>query len=659
MRKSYPLIIGLVLLSVCAQAKVFNISSPDGRLRAEVNVGQSVTYSLAFSGQELLSQTPLSMTLADGTTWGVGSKLTSSKASKHSGVIKAAFYKKAEVRDDYNQLLLRFRGFNIVFRAYNEGLAYRFEATGKATSNIQNEQMQLRFVKDFPVWMGYVRDQGDLEDMFHNSFENDYTLINVSQFDSKRLAFLPFIVKADAGVRLVVAESDVENYPCMFIEKGSEPQSLESKFAPYPKEIRQGGHNMLEQLVKKREDYIAHCDGPRTFPWRILAVAATDADILGNDMVYRLASPSRLDDVSWIRPGKVAWEWWNDWGIYGVPFRAGINTDTYKYYIDFASRKGIEYIILDEGWAVNKRADLMQIVPEINLKEIVEYGKKKGVGIILWAGYKAFDRDMERVCKHYAELGVKGFKVDFMNRNDAECVAFHYRAAATAAKYHLLLDFHGTYPPTGLNRTYPNVLNFEGVFGMEQNKWGPIAKNDQVTYAVTVPFARMFAGQMDYTQGAMINAQRSQYFANNSRPMSQGTRCEQLAEYIVFFSPLNMLCDSPVNYDANPRCTEFIAQVPVVWDETVPLRSSIGEYVAVARRSGQKWFVGALTNWSPRDLELDLSPLKVAGRKAKVYHDGVNADRYGEDWAVDEVVIPSDGKLSVHLAPGGGVAVEL
>ncbi len=659
MKKFLTSLFTLLLISWGAQAKDFNISSPDGRLKATVKVAQTVSYTLTYDGQAILQPSQVSLKTADGATWGVNSKFKGSKSSQHKGTIQALFYKKNVVSDDYRQLLLQFGGFNIVFRAYDEGLAYRFVSTTQKEFNVEDEPIEFNFAKDFGTWTPYVRDNQSLKDMLHNSFENSYDTISISQFDKKRLAFLPLVVKADNGVRIIIAESDVEDYPCMFLKSGNQPTGLKSLFAPYPKEVRQGGHNQLEQFVTKTENYIAKSRGPRTFPWRIIGVSANDGNILNNDMVYRLAAPSRLTDTSWIKPGKVAWEWWNHWGLYKVNFKAGINTQTYKYYIDFAARQGIEYVILDEGWAVNKKADLFQIVPEIDLPDIVRYANDKGVGIILWTGYKAFDRDMEKACRHFSEMGVKGFKIDFMNRNDAECVDFHYRAAKLAAKYHLLCDFHGTFAPTGLNRTYPNVINFEGVNGQEQNKWATIKEYNQVQYDVTVPFARMFAGQMDYTQGAMINSTRETYAPNNYRPMSQGTRCHQLAEYVVFFSPLNMLCDSPTHYEENPECTEFIAQIPVVWDETVPLKSEIGEYVAVARRSGQEWYVGAITNWTPRDLTLDLGPLKVAGKTATVYEDGPNAHISAEDWAKKDVRIPADGKLLVHLAPGGGVAMTI
>lgn len=658
MNKIFAVISLLIVPVLGMMAKSYNLSSPDSKLKATVEVSNTITYSLSYDGHQLLKPSQIALQTQDG-TWGEGSKVKKASVSSYKGTIKALFYKKDVVADNYNMLTLNFGKFTVYFRAYNDGLAYRFVSGSKKGLNVNGETAQLNFASDFETLTPYVRDNGDFERQLDNSFENTYTSVKLSAFDSGKLAFLPLIVKADKGVKAVFAEADVENYPCMFVRKGEVANSLDSYFARYPKDVKQGGHNNLQELVVSRQDYLTQAKAGQKFPWRIVTVSTSDEQLLGNDMVYRLASPSRLTDTSWIKPGKVAWDWWNDWGLYKVPFKAGINTETYKYYIDFAAKHGIEYVILDEGWAVNKQADLFQIVPEIDMKAIVDYGKQKGVDIILWAGYKAFDRDMEKVCKTYSEMGVKGFKIDFMNRNDADCVNFHYRAAATAAKYHLLCDFHGTYAPTGLHRTYPNVINFEGVDGQEQNKWSTMKQYDQVQYDVTVPFARNLAGPMDYTQGAMLNGTKKTYRPSNSEPMSQGTRCHQLAEYVVFVSPLNMLCDSPTHYDEEPECTDFIAKIPTTWDETVPLKSEIGEYVAVARCSGGKWYVGAITNWTSRTLTLDLSPLKVGGKTGTIFKDGMNADKFAQDYVKSTVTIPADGKVQVELAPGGGVAIEI
>ncbi len=547
--------------------------------------------------------------------------------------------------------------FQLIFRAYNDGIAYRFVALKKGPFTVSGEQAEFNFPKDWKAFVPYTDSEGTLEQQVNNSFENTYTFAPLSQMNAKHIAFIPVVIEADNGIKVAVTEADLENYPGMFALNPDNGKSIKGYFANYPKAIKQGGHNMLEELVQSRENYLVQCNGQRNFPWRVLCISRQDKQLMNNDMVYRLAAPARFQDTSWIHPGKVAWDWWNDWGLYHVPFKSGVNTETYKYYIDFASKHHIEYVILDEGWAVNGKADLMQIVPEINLPEIISYAKQKNVGIILWAGYYAFDRDMEEVCKHYSQMGVKGFKIDFFNRNDAKCVNFHYRAAAMAAKYHLILDFHGTYKPTGLNRTYPNVLNFEAVAGQEQNKWSTMQRYDQVDYDVTLPYTRQLQGQMDYTQGAMHNGTKETFRPCNSDPMSQGTRCHQLAEYVVFFSPLNMLCDSPTHYEQEPECTDFIAGIPTTWDQTRPLAGKVGQYAAVARRKGNIWYVGAVNNWTARDLTLDLKSL--AGKKAVVFQDGVNADRFAEDYQKTEITIPADGLLKIHMAPGGGYAMEV
>ena len=473
----------------------------------------------------------------------------------------------------------------------------------------------------------------------------------------ERLMFLPLLVEV-GGKKVCITESDLMSYPGMYLYNSDGNNTLEANFASFPDEVTQGGHNMLQGEVQTRKPYIAEVSGERSFPWRICIVAENDKDLLDDDMVFRLSQPNAIGDTSWIKPGKVAWDWWNDWGLYGVDFLPGINNRTYEYYIDFASRNGIEYVILDEGWSVNKKADLMQVIPEIDVKHLCEYAKERGVGIVLWAGYWALNRDMDRVMKHYAEMGVKGFKIDFMDRDDQQMVDFYERAAVTAAKYKLMCDFHGAYKPCGLSRKYPNVVNYEGVNGLEQMKWSTI-ELDQVTYDVMIPFIRMVAGPMDYTQGAMINAQKQSYHASNSEPMSQGTRCRQLAMYVVFEAPFNMLCDSPSNYEQEAACTEFIAKIPTVWDKTVALDGKVGEYCIIARRAGDEWYVGGMTNWSEREVEIDLSFLGEGNFVATEFVDGPNASKIGRDFLKKSAEVKGGSKLKVKMAVGGGFAMKL
>ncbi|MFD2999527.1 glycoside hydrolase family 97 protein [Pontibacter toksunensis] len=636
----------------------YTVQSPDGKIKATVDLKDKITYSVNHENDQMIAPSPISMQLSNGETLGAKPRLKNVKRNTVNKTIPTPVYKRSEIKDNYNEMVLNFRDdYSVIFRAYNDGVAYRFATSKRKDFNVQNEEATFNFDKDYTAIVPYVKQEQTenptIEQQFDNSFENTYTHSPLTKLDQNHLAFLPVAVEAANGKKLVITEVDLEGYPGMYLLNKNGKTSLSGVFPAYPKKVEQGGHNELQMLVKERENFIAKAKGTRQFPWRAIVIAEEDKELADSDMVYKLAEPSRIKDASWVKPGKVAWDWWNDWNITGVDFEAGINNDTYKHYIDFAAENGIEYVILDEGWAVNKKADLMQVVPEIDLKEIISYGKQKGVDIILWAGYYAFDRDMENIAKHYADMGVKGFKVDFMNRDDQEMVDFFYRAAETGARHKLLMDFHGAYKPTGLQRTYPNVINFEGVHGLEQMKWSP-PQVDQVTYDVTMPFIRMLAGPIDYTQGAMRNATKGSYRPIHSEPMSQGTRSRQLAEYVVFESPINMLADTPTNYRKEQESTDFMAAVPEVWDNTVALDGKIGEYIAIARRKGNEWYVGALTNWDPREMELDLSFLGEGNYKAEVFKDGVNAHRNAADYKREVIDVPQDRKLKIKMAPGGG-----
>lgn len=661
--KSYILLLILAIIccrtSVSAQ-KQFLVQSPDNELKVNISVGNTIEYSVSHNGDLMIANSPISMSLTNGKSFGINPRLAGLSSKTLNDTITASVYKRKEIADTYNELILRFKeGFSLVFRAYNDGIAYRFVSNLKKPFEVKSEEVNFNFPTDQKAYIPYVQIiKEPIEKQFYNSFENTYQHINISQWDKKRLAFLPLVIEGVNGKKVCITESDLTNYPGMYLYNGNGSTTLSGVFAPYPKDIKQGGHNMLQGEVQSAEPYIARYNGATNFPWRIIIVSENDRELADNDMVYKLATPNKLTDASWIKPGKVAWDWWNDWNLYDVDFRSGINNETYKYYIDFASQHGIEYVILDEGWAVNLQADLFQVVPEIDLKELVDYANKKNVGLILWAGYYAFNKDIEGICKHYSEMGIKGFKVDFMDRDDQPMVDFHYRAAEIAAKYHMMLDYHGTYKPTGLQRTFPNVINFEGVHGLEQMKWSPESV-DQVTYDVTIPFIRMVAGPLDYTQGAMRNASKGNYRPVNSEPMSQGTRCRQLAEYIIFESPLNMLCDNPSNYMREKECTEFIANVPTVWDNTIALNGKIGEYITIAREKDDVWYVGSLTNWDARTLDVDLSFLGEGSFKAEVFKDGANADRSGHDYKKEVIDIPSDRKLSIPMASGGGYVMKI
>lgn len=656
------LILILIFTGAAAQGArpAYRLTSPDGRLTTTVALGDALTYDIEYDGQTLMQPSAIGLKLSDGRVWGSSARIAKAVRTSSDAVLSSPFYRSSTVRDHYNGLTLKMRdNWSVEFRVYDDGVAYRFATTAKDPFEIASEQADYRFPTDCAVTVPYVRDNaGSIDAQWHNSFENVYTETTLSKLDSGRLIFLPAVVHANDGMNICFTETNLDDYPGMYLYNGDGGTSLEGRFAPYPLRCEPGGYNNIEILVKERADYIARIEGPRTLPWRI-AVVGTDAGLAASDLSWLLAEPSKIDDTSWIRPGKVAWDWWNAWNISGVDFRAGINTETYEYYIDFAASQGIEYVIMDDGWAARHGEDLFEINTDIDLRRIIDYAASKNVGIILWAGYWAFDRDMERVCKHYAEMGVKGFKVDFMDRDDQLMTAFNYRAAETAARYGLVLDLHGTHKPAGLNRTWPNVLNFEGVHGLEQMKWSA-ATIDQMKYDATIPFIRQVAGPMDYTQGAMRNASRDNYRPVNSEPMSQGTRCHQLALYAVLDSPLNMLCDSPTNYLREAECTEFIAAIPTVWDETRILGGRMGEYIVTARRSGDTWYVGAITDWTPRDVEVDLAPLGIGGTvEATIFRDGANADRKASDYKRETIRIDTAEPLKIHLAPGGGFALKI
>ena len=638
--------------------KGIELKDPSGKIQLNVMLGNTVTYSVSHEEDVIIETSPVSMTLADGTVFGKEPRLKKKKYRTENQMIYPPIYRKQSIKDHFNELTLDFKGgYSLVFRAYEDGVAYRFISDLKKPFMVESEQAVFNLPNNPKVFAATPKGRkiDGVENQYHSSFQNTYRHVELSKWDKSRLAFLPVLSESENGKKVCITEADLLNYPGMKVS--SDNKGFYGEFAAYPKDISVEVRG-LKGMVKTREPYIAKVEGRTVFPWRVMVISEKDTDLLCSDMVYKLATPAAEADYSWIKPGKVAWDWWNDWNLYGVDFRAGVNTETYKYYIDFASKFGIEYVILDEGWAVAGPADLFQIVPEIDMEELIRYADSKKVGLILWAGYRAFDLDMERVCKHYSAMGIKGFKIDFMDRDDQYMVDFNRRCAETGAKYKLLIDLHGTHKPTGLQRTYPNAINFEGVHGLEEMKWAQPG-TDQVTYDVTMPFIRMVAGPLDYTQGAMNNANKENFKAVYSEPMSQGTRCRQLAQYIIFDSPLNMLCDAPTNYLKEAECTKFIAAIPTVWEETKALCGEVGKYLVMARQKNDVWYVGALTNWDSRDMELDLSFLGEGEYKAEIFEDGINADRVGKDYKRTVISIPTDRRLTIHMAAGGGHVMRI
>ena len=529
-------------------------------------------------------------------------------------------------------------GFSLQFRVYNDGIAYRYETAFKDTITIKNEIAEIQFPAGTNSW--YPLEKGF---MSHN--ENTFIFSSLDSINSKHLASLPVLFQSN-GTDILLTESDIEDYAGMWV-RGAGSGKISGVWPAYPAE--ESISNDRDLKVTKTMDYIARTNGARTFPWRVFIIGEKDGNLIENDLVYKLAAPNRLKETSWIKPGKVAWDWWNANNIYGVDFRAGLNNETYKYYIDFASRNGIEYVILDEGWY--NLGNVLDVAPGFNIPELCRYASEKKVGIILWVIWKSFYDQMDKAFDQYDKWGVKGIKVDFMQRDDQKMVNFYWESTRKAAEHHMLIDFHGAYKPDGLGRTYPNAITREGVKGMEHDKW---SKDITPDHDLTLPFTRMVAGPMDYTPGAMVNYDSANFSPTFSRPSSQGTRTHQMALYVVFESPLQMMADNPSNYMKEQECTDFIVKVPVIWDDIKVLNAKVGDYLLLARRSGKEWFVGGLTDWKARDMELDLSFLGNGEYQMELFGDGINADRYASDYTHKKVDVKSDLKMTIHLAPGGG-----
>ena len=623
-----------------AVAKTYQLASPNGKLKVSIeNDAKSTAFAITYGETPVLNRSALAMSIEGGKTLGA-EKCKSTKTSKG---------------EKCNALTLNYGKYAVEFRAYDQGVAYRFVTRFADSLTIANEQVEFCLPTDCMAYEAPANSHhktNDLRDQAYCSFENTYQYAKLSNLNRQHLGLSPMLIELADGKKLLIGDYNVRSYPGMFLLP-SKGNVVKGFFPPYPKHEYQGDHNNLQMIVDDWENYIAKTAGAHTFPWKMMLVAEYDADLLTTE-VPRLLADAPVVNADWVKPGKVAWDWWNNWNLKGVDFATGVNNRTYQYYIDFAAKHGIEYVILDEGWAVNKKADLMQVVPEIDLPMLVKYAADRGVDIVLWAGYKAFERDMENVCHHYSEMGVKGFKIDFMDRCDQKMMAFLEKAAATCAKYRLFCDFHGAPVPNGMTYTYPNVLNFEAVAGQEQVKWSKLKKFDQVRHETLLPFIRQVVGPMDYTQGAMRNATKKSYYPCNSQPMSQGTRCRQLALYLIFDSPFNMLCDTPTNYEAEPECLDFISKVPVVWDERRVLSAKIGEYVIEACRKGDTWYVGGISNWEARTVNLDLS--FIEGKQMELFVDGINAHRHAEDYKKSVGTVPTT--LTVHLAPGGGFALK-
>ncbi|MEN7550828.1 glycoside hydrolase family 97 protein [Rapidithrix thailandica] len=639
----------MFLATLPSMGKEYVLQSPDQKIEVKISVEEDIRYQVHFNGELLLSPSGISMALEGGEVLGTHPKVRKVKRqSVNRSLAPVIRQKSATISDRFEEMTLQFRGdYTLVFRAYDDGVAYRFTTSRKEALTVTNEQVEFNFNADHSM---YFPEETDM--MTH--MERTYLHLPMSEVNGKRFCSIPALVEIDNGPKVLITEADLEDYPGMFLKNNDNAShGFQGIFPKVALEEKQT--NDRDVKVEQRADYMAKTQGERSFPWRVLIIAEEDGDLIESQLVYQLAKPLQLEDTSWIKTGKVAWDWWNANNISGVDFRAGVNTETYKYFIDFASDYGLEYIILDEGWY--KLGDLMSVVPEIDMEELIAYGKEKNVAIILWVVWKTLDDQLEEALNQFEKWGVKGIKVDFMQRDDQKIVNYYHRVAKEAAKRKLLVNFHGSYKPTGIRRAYPNVITREGVKGLEQSKWGETADPQN---ALVIPFTRMVAGPVDYTPGAMLNATKQNFKPVFNKPMSQGTRCHQLAMYVVFESPLQMLADNPTHYRKEPECMEFLSAVPVVWDATKVLDAKVGNYVLITRQHGEEWYMGAMTNWTARDLEVDFSFLPEGETyQMDIYQDGINADRNAQDYKKTRKTVTKNSKLNIHLAPGGGWVARL
>ena len=628
--------------------------SPNSKIGVTINGGEHISYAISLNGEQILAPSPIALKL-NKDSWGKGAiKSIKSKKVASETIVAPLYRQKSYETGGYTEVTVgTYAGYNIIFRIYDEGVAYCYALNQKGEVIVYDELAEFKLPSDNTVYLSHSTNP---RKPYAMAFQNNYSVTPISEANDKVVAFFPIAVDCGKGAKMVFTEAELESYPGMFVMAQPQAKSLKAEFAKYPKTTAK--YDWRQQLyVTSTEDYIAKVAGKRNLPWRVIAISENDTQLPVNNLVYSLSSPNRIGDVSWIKGGKVAWDWWNDWGVYGVDFEVGINTETYKYYIDFASENGIEYIVLDEGWYNPKSGDMLTIVPEIDLEGLVAYGKEKNVQIILWTVFNVLDEQLEEACKKYSEMGIVGFKIDFLDRDDQTATEMAYRIADVCAKYHMTVDYHGYYKPTGMSRTYPNIINYEAVFGMEEAKWMPI--KDMPENDVTIPFIRILCGPVDFTQGGMNNASKENFHPIYNDPMTQGTRCHQLATYIVFDSPLVMLADSPTAYKQEQESVDFIVSIPTVFNKTIIPAGEMGEYVVTAREVNGNWYVGGMTDWNSRDITVDFSFLGEGEYEATIFTDGKNADKYAYDYKSEKKVINKSTKLDIHMAKGGGFAITL
>lgn len=631
------------VLAFNASSKEYNITSPNGQISVSVLVDNELKWSAAVDGNSIFTNNTISMDLGI-TELGVNPNIISSKTTTVKEVVPTVVALKSKtIANEYNQLTLAFKtNYKVSFRVFDNGIAYRFETSIKDEVVVENEVVDLNFSSDYGVLFPE-------EESLYSHYERTYLDLKLSSLAAGKFCSLPTLIIADNNIKIGITEADLFDYPCLFMEATGKT-TFKSKYPHVILKYDPKGDRGIQNI--QEAGYIAKTSGTRTFPWRVFMISTEDARLVENQMVFLLSRETKLAETEWIKPGLVAWDWWNQNNLYGVDFKTGLDTQTYKYYIDFAARYKIPYIILDEGWT-KSTTDIKAPNANLNLQELIAYGKLKNVNIILWCLWNVLDADMNNTLDLYSKWGAKGIKVDFMARSDQYMVNFYERAAKACADRKLLINFHGAFKPSGMARAYPNIINHEGVNGMEKCKWSELITPE---HDVTLCFTRMLAGPMDYTPGAMINKNGKDYSISYSNPMSQGTRCHQLAMYVCYDAPLQMLCDSPSNYLKENECTSFISKMPTVWDDTRILDAKVGDYILTARKKDNDWYLGAMTDWTSRSLDIDLSFLGEGNYEIEIMQDGVNAEVSCNDYKRIVKQVTNANKLKINMAKGGGWA---
>lgn len=651
--KKILLIIFIIAATRSFAQQSLQLFSPDKTIRVDIQTNNQLTYSVLVDDKKIINASLIDMQLSNGNALSKDLKIKSKKTKSLNETIVAQIpISRKNIPDVYNELAINFENnFAIIFRAYNDGVAYRIATSFKDSIIINNEIVQFNFTDDAHAWAPVIQKR-DGVDIYHTSFEELYQYKSLDSLSNNDYMFNPVLVNTQ-NIKVAITESDLDDYPGMFL-KGNSSNSLQAAFAPYPAEEKMIDGDYPEMVVSKRADYFAKTNGTRQFPWRCLLIARYDKDLPTNDIVYRLASPTKIEDASWIHPGKCTDEWIIDVNLFNVPFKSGVNTASYKYYIDFAKRFGFDRIMMDAGWSNTK--DLFDINPNINMDTIAAYAKQQGIKLSMWTLSMTLNKQLDSALKQFQKWGVDFIMTDFIDRDDQPVVNFYKRIAEACAKAHLMIMFHGAYPPKGFNRTYPNNITREGVLGSEYNAW-----SDKVTasHDCIIPFTRMLAGPLDYEPGLLDNATPQQFKPIWGKVMSQTTRCQQLAMFVVYDDPLPIFSGNPSQGYLEPKFMELLGSIPAGWDTTIILDAKVGEYIITARRKNNDWFIAGMTDSSARDITIDLSFLSEGNYNATICKDGINADRNAVDYSIEEKTLTANNSLPIHLAKDGGFLVRL